>query len=100
MFDRALPDIFGYLEEGGCAVPAEYTEAHARCCYERRVFILPPWPDIFVNDSECPQSFEHSFKLYHTLRLTYERLVYELCELPKNSVAERVNYLLSEIRQI
>jgi predicted ATPase len=99
-FDRGLPDIFGYLEEGRHTVPPEYIEAHERCRYQRRVFILPPWQDIFINDSERPQTFEQSVKLYRTLRLTYMRLGYELHEVPKTSVADRVEYLLSRIGYI
>ncbi|MCF8216700.1 MAG: AAA family ATPase [Chlorobium sp.] len=92
-FDRGIPDIFGYLEAGGYRVPQEYLDLHAACHYRRTVFVLPPWPEIFVNDAERPQTYRESRELYRSLCAVYDRLGYELCELPKTTVEERVRFL-------
>lgn len=92
-FDRGIPDIFGYLEAAGHPVPQYYLDRHAGCRYHRTVFVLPPWQEIFVNDSERPQSYHESVALYRALRTVYERLGYELCELPKTTVDERIGFL-------
>ncbi|NTW94645.1 MAG: AAA family ATPase [Chlorobiaceae bacterium] len=94
-FDRGLPDIFGYLEAGGYPVPQEYLDVHAACRYQRRVFVLPPWQEIFVNDSERPQSYPESVELYRSICRAYERLGYELCDVPKSTVSQRVALLRS-----
>ncbi len=94
-FDRAIPDIFGYLQHGGYPVPEHYLEAHARCSYERDLFMLPPWPEIYVNDLERPQSYEESVALYEALCRVYRSLGYRLHEVPKTSVEERTAYLFS-----
>ena len=94
-FDRGLPDIFGYLHHGGFAIPLDFLEAHAGCRYNTEVFILPPWPDIYIKDSERPQSYEESEALFHSIHNTYNSLGYTLHEVPKASVTERINYLFS-----
>jgi predicted ATPase len=96
-FDRALPDIFGYLRRSGLHVPQHYLEAHARCHYERTVFILPPWPEIYVNDSERPQSPNEAEALHDAIRAVYESLGYELIEVPKLPVEARCEFVLERL---
>jgi predicted ATPase len=94
-FDRGVPDIFGYLQHGGYRVPEHYHEAHGGCRYERDVFMLPPWPEIYVNDLERPQSYGESVALYEALCQVYLSLGYRLHEVPKASVEKRREYLFS-----
>lgn len=96
-FDRGIPDIFGYLRHGGYEIPDNYLAAHARCRYERVVFILPPWEEIYVNDSERPQRFEESAELYHAIGSTYATLGYTLVEVPKMSVDSRCGFILGHL---
>ncbi len=96
-FDRALPDIFGYLHESGLTIPKDYLDTHARCCYERKAFILPPWPDIYVNDTERPQSPAEAEALYYAIHAMYKSLGYELIEVPKMSVYERCEFVLGQV---
>jgi len=98
-FDRGVPDIFGYLRHGGYEIPGDYLAAHARCRYERVVFILPPWEEIYVNDSERPQRFEESAELYHAIGNTYATLGYTLVEVPKMSVDRRCSFILEHLEK-
>jgi predicted ATPase len=47
------------------------------------VFILPPWPEIYVNDAERPQTLAETESLHDAIRAVYESLGYELIEVPK-----------------
>lgn len=96
-FDRGLPDIFGYLRRSSLDIPEEYLEAHAKCSYERTVFILPPWEEIYINDSERPQSFDESTQLYNALREVYESLGYLLIEVPKLPLPARCDFVLAHL---
>lgn len=96
-FDRALPDIFGYLHRSGLNIPAHYLEAHAGCRYERTVFILPPWPKIYINDAERPQTLAEANALHDAIRSTYESLGYELIEVPKLPVDARCEFVLGRL---
>jgi predicted ATPase len=96
-FDRALPDIFGYLRCSDLDIPLHYLETHARCRYQRTVFILPPWPEIYVNDTERPQSPAEAEALYHAIREVYESLGYDLIEVPRVSVEARCAFVLGHL---
>ncbi len=96
-FDRALPDIFGYLRQRGLDIPAHYLETHARCRYQRTAFILPPWPEIYVNDSERPQTLAEAKALHAAIRKVYESLGYELIEVPKMPVKARCEFVLGNL---
>jgi predicted ATPase len=89
-FDRGIPDAIGYLTLEGLPVPAEMHEAAARRRYNRRVFIAPPWPEIFTQDTERKQTPAEAERTYHAMVATYAACDYELVELPRTSVAGRV----------
>ncbi|HHE07548.1 MAG TPA: hypothetical protein ENL01_01285 [Chlorobaculum parvum] len=96
-FDRALPDIFGYLHESGLDVPEIWLDTHDNCRYERTVFILPPWPEIYVNDAERPQSPTEAEALYYAIHAMYKSLGYELIEVPKIPVYKRCEFVLGKV---
>jgi predicted ATPase len=92
-FDRGIPDVIGYLSLEGLPVPDAMREAAARCRYNRRVFIAPPWPEIFTQDTERKQTPAEAARTYHAMVATYKACDYELVELPRTSVAERVRFV-------
>ncbi|NTW64588.1 MAG: AAA family ATPase, partial [Chlorobiaceae bacterium] len=97
-FDRGIPDVFGYIEEGMYPISACYIEAHEGCWYQKNVIVTSPGGGRFLRtDSDRPQSFQQSVRLYRSICRVYERLGYMLHELPKSSVNERVRYLLKYI---
>ncbi len=95
-FDRGLPDVVGYLRLSELPVPAYFEKAAGIFRYHRRVFIAPPWRDIFQQDRERKQDFDEAVRTYQTLALTYQDLGYELVELPCLSVAERVRFVVEQ----
>ena len=86
-FDRGLPDLIGYLKLGECTVPDEWREISR--AYSTTVFFAPPWPEIYVNDAERPQTFAEASELSMHIRRAYEDCGFHLVELIKGSVAER-----------
>jgi predicted ATPase len=93
-FDRGMPDVAGYLRLLGLPVPAHVAKAVEAFRYNRRVFIAPPWPDIFRQDSERRQSFDEAVRTYEAMVATYGEYGCELIELPRSSVAERVRFVI------
>ena len=79
------------------SVPLHLIKAVETFRYGRKVFVAPPWPENFRNDSERIHSYEESVAQYATLLTTYRRLGHELIFLPKVSVRERVDFILSEL---
>lgn len=96
--DRGIPDVAGYLQLMDLPMPAHVKQAAALFRYNPRVFIAPPWPEIFTPDAERKQSFDEAARTYEMMAATYKELGYGLVELPRCSVAERVEFLRAKVR--
>lgn len=96
-FDRGVPELIGYLEMMGHAVPAHFERAAALFRYNPTVFLAPPWPDIYAHDAERKQSLCEAERSYRVCAEIYPRLGYRTLELPRASVAERVRFVLSHL---
>jgi predicted ATPase len=96
-FDRGLPDLIGYCDLIGTAVPEDLAEAISNYRYNATVFIAPPWPEIYVHDAERKQGFEEAIQTYEVLVKAYGACGYRLVELPKVSVPERLAFLLARV---
>ena len=90
-YDRGLPDIIAYVRKGGLKVPKKYFEKAKS--YNKTVFLAPAWEDIFVNDDERPESFKDAVEISKFLRTTYSELGFNIIELPKISIEERVAFI-------
>ncbi|CAM4378883.1 Predicted ATPase [Pedobacter westerhofensis] len=97
-FDRGIPDVIAYLRIANLPVPQSYLSGLSAHPYEKRVFILPPWEEIYVNDSERWQSFEEATAIYHIIRETYTGFGFELLELPKASEELRISFILDAVK--
>jgi predicted ATPase len=97
IFDRGVPDVLGYLRLGGLPVPSHVDRAAQIFRYHRRVFIAPPWPEIYASDAERKQSFEEAQTTYEVLTETYSALGYILIPLPLASIQERVRFVLAMV---
>ncbi len=62
--------------------------------YHRRVFLTPPWPEIFALDLERRHSLDTAIAEYDRLLTTYPSLGYEIITLPKIGVPERADFVL------
>jgi predicted ATPase len=96
-FDRGVPDVLGYLEPCGLPVPSHVENAARSFRYARRVFVLPPWAEIFTADEERKQSWEEARRTCEAMIAVYTRLGYELVEVPRAPVKERADFVLAGI---
>lgn len=96
-FDRGVPDVVGYLTLCGLPVPAHMERAAQDIRYDRRVFIAPVWPEIFGQDAERKQDLDEARRPFDAMAETYSRFGYELIELPKAPVAERLAFVLKSL---
>ncbi|NBE51229.1 AAA family ATPase [Streptomyces boluensis] len=95
LFDRGLPDLVGYLRLEGIPLPARVHTAAGELRYHRTVFIAPPWPAIYAQDAERKQSYEVAVRTYEVMAEVYPEYGYELVELERVPVAERVAFVRS-----
>ncbi len=65
--------------------------------YDSRVFMTPPWREIYVGDAERRQGFDAAVAEYERLAEAYPLLGYRLDVLPRASVAERADFVLNRL---
>ncbi len=65
--------------------------------YNRRVFIAPPWREIFRQDRERKQNFDEAVRTYDALVATYTAFGYDLVEIPRVPVDQRMRFVLGNI---
>jgi predicted ATPase len=97
IFDRGVPDVLGYLRLSGLPVPAHVDRAAHAFRYHPRVFIAPPWPEIFKPDAERKQSIVEAQATFEVLEETYSSLGYTLMPLPLDSIEKRVQFVLAAL---
>jgi predicted ATPase len=97
--DRGIVDAISFQEHLCLPVPLHLENAVKQLRYHRRVFIAPPWPEIFAADAERRHSFDEAKAQYSSLLRTYERLGYSLVELPKIDVESRVEFVVGQLAE-
>lgn len=96
--DRGIPDVVAYMDFIGDNFPAHFDTACRENKYTR-IFILPPWKEIYKSDSERYENFEQAQIIHTHLTKTYMNYGYELIEVPKDSVDNRIIFILDKIYQ-
>jgi predicted ATPase len=91
-----VPDTLGYLRLSGLRVPRHVSSAAGHFRYHPRVFVAPPWPEIFAQDEERRQTLDEAERTYHALVGVYTELGYELVPLPLVPVEARLRFVLAE----
>ena len=99
-FDRGIPDVIGYLTLVGLPVPDHMRKAAALCRYNARVFVCPPWPEIFTQDRERRQTPEEAERTYEVMITTYAECGYRPVEVPREGVAARRQFVLGAMSDL
>ena len=94
--DRGLPEVVAYLDVHQTPYPDHFNNACKDHIYDK-VFVFPPWEEIFTSDNERYEDFEEALKIYPHLKDAYERFGYEIIILPKDSVKNRISFVLENL---
>lgn len=94
-FDRGAPDILAYIHFNQQDSFSELDDFLKSEKYDEKVFIAPPWEGIYANDLERKESFEEACEIHLHLTRVYTHLGYNLIEIPKLSITERVSFILN-----
>jgi len=95
-FDRGLPDIHAYMNYYDTEYPEIYLEKSKKHVYSK-VFLLPPWKEIYSTDNERHESYDLAIDLYHHLKSAYTDLGYEVIEVPIGTIKDRVDFILKKL---
>lgn len=91
-FDRGLIDAAVALHHATGRSIYETLAPFER--YYHRVFMTPPWPDIYRTDDGRRHDLVDAIEEYDRLLLAFRQLGYETIILPKVSVRDRANFVL------
>lgn len=94
--DRGIPDVLAYMHYIGDSYPIHFDLACRENVYTK-IFILPPWEDIYVSDKERYENFEQAKLIHNHLTETYKNYGYELIEVPKDTLENRILFILDQI---
>lgn len=96
-FDRSFLDGVSYYQTLKIPESRKYDHFIDELRYYPTVFMTPPWPEIFCNDDERKHSFEDAIIEYNRLLAFYAHCGYRILEIPKISIQERLQFMISNI---
>ena len=99
-FDRGLPDNVGYLRLGNTPLRPELEAALKKHRYNKVVFFLEPWKEIYINDAARKEPFEFAVKVSDCIKGAYVEFGYDVIVVPKVSVEERVEFVLNKVKEL
>ena len=98
-YDRGMPDVTAYMDYLGTIYPASFTETCMNYCYDL-IFVLPPWKEIYISDNERYESWDIAQEIAVHLESAYANYGYQPILVPTGTVAERVSFVLEELKNI
>lgn len=94
--DRGIPDVVAYMDFIGDSYPEKFVEACEKYKYDK-IFLLPPWEEIYTSDETRYESYEEASRIHRFLVDTYKKYGYDLHEVPKTSVEERYEFIINRL---
>ena len=94
--DRGIPDVLAYMHYIGDSYPSFFDTACREHTYSK-IFILPPWEEIYVSDYARYENYEQATLIYNHLTETYEKYGYDLIEVPKDTISNRILFILDKL---
>lgn len=96
-FDRGLPDVLAYMDYFDQPVNDAFNQICHDLSYDR-VFILPPWKEIFELNEIRFESYKELEELTDHLKKRYTYFGNPPVVVPKEPVADRVQFILNSLK--
>ena len=96
-FDRGIVDTLCYIDMEQIQLSERLDKMISEYRYNAKVFILPPWKEIYQTDSERKQNWQEAEFTFHQMSKTYLKYGYELIHVPKISAELRAQFVLGHI---
>jgi len=96
-FERSVIDALCLLDQVAPLNESELSRWLSTYPYWSKVFVLPPWQAIYVNDAERDHTFEHAESVNTIAQEWYRRCGYQVIEVPTVSVTERCAFVLQAL---
>lgn len=99
IFDRGIPDNVAYANFLRLK-PRPFINAANRYHYNKHVFFLPAWQDIYKTDDERKMNYEQSQKFGEDIYRIYQGLGYEIIEVTPDTVENRAAFVSDRITKL
>ncbi|RSD31679.1 AAA family ATPase [Vibrio pectenicida] len=96
-YDRSIIDCYGYSQLEQIFLSTDLINRCNELMYNPKVFIFPPWEEIYENDAERRQDFSQAVATYYEMVKAYRNFGYKLIEVPKTSVVERAEFIINQL---
>ena len=96
-FERGVLDALAMIADVAPERDAELRALAGDYPYHPVVFVLPPWEEIYVTDTERDHSFIHAVRVYESIVTWYQSCGYQVDPVPKLTVAGRCDHVLSKL---
>jgi predicted ATPase len=93
-FDRSIIDALGMLAQLGQLPAAMRTHYLERFPYFEKVFVLPPWREIYRQDAQRDQSYAQAVNVHDSLRRWYVGCGFKLVALAPAPIKARCDVIL------
>lgn len=95
--DRGLPDQAAFSHFKGKEISPQLRTALSMNRYAKKVFLTPPWRQIYRNDDIRTETFEEAERIHHFIEEAFLENGYELIELPLVSPDKRIEFILKSL---
>lgn len=99
-FDRGIPDTLCYARLIASPLEDEILAACDSYRYIGRVFLAPPWPEIYATDTERKQTLDKAVNTYGLMVEAYEDCGYDVVEIARVSPTARANFVLNTLSSL
>ena len=99
-FDRCFLEGISYYQTLIIEDSNKYDHILQELRYYPTILMTPPWKEIYCQDDERKHSFEEAVVEYERLLKAYPQYGYQILEIPKVSVKERFQFVVSMINGV
>lgn len=96
-FDRGIIDTICYMKMEGIPISEQIINLAKNYTYNKNVFILPPWKEIYETDNERKQDWKEAEFTFQKMYETYTEFGYNLIHVPKLEIEERTKFIIQTI---
>ena len=97
-FDRGIPDIIAYLNFKKVDFSEKILLSVDKYRYDQ-IFLLESWKDIYSSDVIRYESFDQVITIDNYIKNTYENSGYNPIIVPKDTLKNRVNFIINTLKQ-
>ena len=97
-FDRGILDTVGHVRLLNLPISAELDLAGKIYRYNKKVFLFPPWEEIYSTDNERKQTYQQCIESFDSCAATYSDYGYDIVIVPKIPIPDRIAFILEEVQ--